>query len=79
MERIVQEQRNLALLDEKRGGDGGDADNGSRGNGNEQSALHELDDLALGGEGCRFNGAGRNLDRSVHDFPFREGCVRKLM
>lgn len=79
MERIVKEQRDLALPDAKRGGDRGDADSGNRSNGNEQRALHELDDLALGGAGCRLSGAGRNLDRSVHDLPFKEGYVRKLM
>ena len=25
------------------------------------------------------NGTGRNLDRSVHDLPFKRGYVRKLM
>ena len=60
MERLVQEQRNLALPDAMRGGDRGDADNGNRGNGSKQRALHELDDLAFGGAGCSLNGAGRN-------------------
>lgn len=57
----------------------GDTDGGECGDGDEQRALHELDDLAFGGAGCRLNGAGRNLDRSVHVFPFKEGYVRKLM
>ena len=70
MERLVQEQRDLALPDAKRGGNGGGAGSGNRGNGNEQRALHEFDDLASGGAGRRLNGAGRNLNRSVHDFPF---------
>ena len=39
-------------------------------------ALHELDDLALGGAGCRLSGAGRNLDRSVHDLPFSRNQSR---
>lgn len=60
-------------------GDGGGAGSGNRGNGNEQRALHELDDLAFGGAGCNFSDSGRNLDRSVHDLPFKEGYVRKLM
>lgn len=79
MERLVQEQRDLALPDAERSGDRGDTDGGECGDGDEQRALHELDDLAFGGAGCRLNGAGRNLDRSVHVFPFKEGYVRKLM
>ena len=70
MERLVQKQRDLALPDAKRGGDGGGAGSGNRSNGNEQRALHEFDDLVFGGAGRRLNGAGRNLNRSVHVFPF---------
>ena len=51
VERLVQKQRDLALPNTKRSGDGGDAGNGNRSNDNKRCALHELDDLALGGAG----------------------------
>ena len=79
MERIVQEQRDLALPDAKRSSDRSDAGNGNRGNGNKQRALHELDGLTFSGARRNINGTGRNLDRSVHDLPFKGGYVRKPM
>ena len=42
MERLVQEQRDLALPNAKRGGDGGDADNGNRGGGNKRAPCTSL-------------------------------------
>ena len=72
MERLVQEQHDFALPDAKRSGDRGNAGNGNRGNGNEQRTLDELDDFTFSGARRNINGTGRNLDRGVHDLPFRE-------